>query len=159
MSQTTLRVLVRVSGTHNRVRHLNPILAIFLDLNAAAFRLRRKRFVTNTANSTVTPELAETNSYCRLEPWTVSFSSDLNWYPRFIVEPESYQANKCVGECPRVPMDNYFNVTNHAILKYFTNNKLCCVPIEYRSQSLMFFNEVYAIQTISKMTVTRCGCR
>ncbi|XP_048757541.1 uncharacterized protein LOC125667904 [Ostrea edulis] len=104
ISQTTLRVFVGVIGTENRVRHLNPILAIFLDLNAAVFHLRQKRLAVNTTNSTVTPELAESHSYCRLQPWTFSFSS-VQWYPRFIIQPESYRANRCVGECPPTLID------------------------------------------------------
>lgn len=158
ISQTTLRVFVGVIGTENRVRHLNPILAIFLDLNAAVFHLRQKRLAVNTTNSTVTPELAESHSYCRLQPWTFSFSS-VQWYPRFIIQPESYRANRCVGECPPTLIDRYFNITSHGTIKSFAGIRLCCVPIEYKAQSIMFFKVVIIIKRFNRLTVSRCGCR
>ncbi|XP_062599910.1 protein decapentaplegic-like, partial [Saccostrea cucullata] len=155
---TTLNLFVSVSKSNHQVRHLNPVLAVFLDINVSLLHtVRRKRFVPSNRNSTM--ETAETLNPCRLEEWTVDFR-DLGWYEKFILRPITYQANICAGDCPVAPMDPYFNATNHVLIKYLLEKRLCCSPIEYMSQTLMFIkNNITAIQTVRGMSVSRCGCR
>lgn len=158
LSGSTLSLSISVKGAGNWIRHLRPVLAIFLDLDASVLNRRRKRFIVQTGNGSVSADLAESGNFCRLIPWTVSLR-DLEWYPTLIDSPESYQANLCSGECPRSIVESYFNVTNHGIFKAMLEKKLCCTPIEYNDQSLLFRNTILRIQTVKGMSVARCGCR
>lgn len=159
-STLTLQVSIRTAENKNRIRHLRPVLAVFLDLNVSVFHERHKRSVGGDRESAISNITAETYNDCRLVPWTVSFV-DLEMHD-FIVEPESYLANNCEGNCPIAPIDSYFNSTNHVVFQVMTNTSFfCCTPIEYKSQSLMFLQNgtVPVIRTITEMSVTRCACR
>ncbi|XP_061180881.1 uncharacterized protein LOC133189539 [Saccostrea echinata] len=157
---TTLELFVSISKSTHQIRHLNPILAIFLDINVSLLhRDRRKRFVPSNGNSTINMETAESRKYCRLKEWTVDFR-DMGWYEKFILHPITYRANICAGNCPVAPMDSYFNATNHVLIKYVLEKRLCCSPIEYMSQTLIFVrNSMTVVQTVRGMSVSRCGCR
>ena len=159
-STITLQISIRTAENKNRIRHLRPVLAVFLDLNVSAFHERHERFVVEDWGSAISQDTAETNNHCRLVPWTVSFVDiGLN---KFVLEPESYLANNCEGNCPIAPLDSYFNSTNHVVFQVMTNTSFfCCTPIEYKSQSLMFLQNgtVPVIRTITEMSVTRCACR
>lgn len=159
LSDSTLTLFISVKGAGNWIRHLSPVVAIFLDLDVSVLNRRRKRFVVQTGNSSVSADTTESTNYCRLKPWTVSLR-DLNWYPLFIYSPESYQANLCSGECPGAILENYFNSTNYATVKLLSEKSLCCTPIEYSDQSLIFFTNNTPVVKIAKdMSVRSCGCR
>ncbi|XP_061192617.1 uncharacterized protein LOC133200817 [Saccostrea echinata] len=148
MSNTTLRL--HVNGAEGQVQYLNSTLAVFLDLKISYLRMRRKRFVFN---------LPKNKDDCSLKPWTVNFK-DLHWYPKLFQFPETYQANVCVGNCHSPLLNAYVNTTNHSLLKSLLNKRICCVPIEYQSQALIFQTKnATVIHSVKGMRVTRCGCR
>ena len=159
-STLTLQVSIRTAENKNRIRHLRPVLAVFLDLNVSVFHERHKRSVGGDRESAISNITAETYNDCRLVPWTVSFV-DLEMHD-FIVEPESYLANNCEGNCPAdTAMSSYYNTSNHVIFKIKAERSLCCTPIKYKSQSILFFknNSDSMSRTLDKMAVAQCGCR
>ena len=158
-STLTLQVSIRTAENKNRIRHLRPVLAVFLDLNVSVFHERHKRSVGGDRESAISNITAETYNDCRLVPWTVSFV-DLEM--NYVAEPESYLANNCEGNCPYATiMFQYFNSSNHGNFKIMAGRRLCCIPIEYKSETVLFFsnNSTTVIRNLEGMTVTQCGCR
>ncbi|KAH7977311.1 hypothetical protein HPB49_000579 [Dermacentor silvarum] len=91
----------------------------------------------------------------------------LGWR-RWVLAPHSFSANKCFGKC-RFPAIQLLNSTNHSTLLSLasgvrwnpTNYQVCCVPIRYESQSVLYFDDYghVVLKAFDNMRVSACGCR
>ena len=94
-------------------------------------------------------------------------SSDLGLSDSFVY-PERYNAFQCKGNCDLKQPHKFIN---HSLMKALLNSKnkanttdgieACCVPIKFRSMSLLHLSEDDSIvlSTFNNMIVEECGCR
>lgn len=74
----------------------------------------------------------------------------------FIVEPEGFLANYCVGECIHFEGDNpeYKSLSDRFTMK------LCCVPVKYESIDVLYMlaSKELKRKQIPNLRVAECGC-
>lgn len=100
---------------------------------------------------------------CAVKPLVVDFS-DLG-FSSWLIEPKTYSANLCSGQCEKKSM------TNHALVQYFLQRldvrndidfpEACCVPQRYSSLMIFYKSSEfhYLIRRLPKMIVEECHCR
>ncbi|KAH7983755.1 hypothetical protein HPB52_014080 [Rhipicephalus sanguineus] len=102
---------------------------------------------------------------CQVVSLSVPLGGDVpdNW----VLAPRTYRANKCFGKC-LFPNMLSLNSTGHSKLLYLSslyrssiNYKVCCVPISYESQSLIYVDNYghVVLKNFANMRVSACGCR
>ncbi|NXX22578.1 DERR protein, partial [Podargus strigoides] len=122
-----------------------------------ASRRRRRRSAHSTP---VTP-----SNLCKPRRLYISFS-DVGW-ENWIIAPQGYMANYCLGECP-FPLTAELNSTNHAILQTMVHSldpqgtpQPCCVPVRLSPISILYYdnNDNVVLRHYEDMVVDECGCR
>ncbi|NXH19258.1 DERR protein, partial [Bucco capensis] len=105
------------------------------------------------------------SSLCKPRRLYISFS-DVGW-ENWIIAPQGYQANYCLGECP-FPLTTELNSTNHAILQTMVHSldpqgtpQPCCVPVRLSPISILYYDnsDNVVLRHYEDMVVDECGCR
>ncbi|XP_033926667.1 embryonic growth/differentiation factor 1 [Melopsittacus undulatus] len=105
------------------------------------------------------------SSLCRPRRLYISFS-DVGW-ENWIIAPQGYLANYCLGECP-FPLTAELNSTNHAILQTMVHSldpegtpQPCCVPVRLSPISILYYDnsDNVVLRHYEDMVVDECGCR
>ncbi|OXB73138.1 UNVERIFIED_CONTAM: hypothetical protein H355_012063 [Colinus virginianus] len=118
---------------------------------------RRRRSAYNVP---VTP-----SNLCKPRRLYISFS-DVGW-ENWIIAPQGYMANYCLGECP-FPLTAELNSTNHAILQTMVHSldpegtpQPCCVPVRLSPISILYYDnsDNVVLRHYEDMVVDECGCR
>ncbi|NXL88385.1 DERR protein, partial [Alectura lathami] len=118
---------------------------------------RRRRSAYNVP---VTP-----SNLCKPRRLYISFS-DVGWQ-NWIIAPQGYMANYCLGECP-FPLTAELNSTNHAILQTMVHSldpegtpQPCCVPVRLSPISILYYDnsDNVVLRHYEDMVVDECGCR
>ncbi|XP_007442240.1 muellerian-inhibiting factor [Python bivittatus] len=134
-------------------------LLLLKALQVVRARWREARKVSLRANRSTQVQ----DDYCRLRELRISLVST-----RYIILPESYNANNCVGPCQsplstRIP--DYYSHTIFLLRMYEQGMPLqrapCCVPVKY-SQSLMVTftsDQGMIVKVYPDMVAESCGCR
>ncbi|NXS55760.1 DERR protein, partial [Brachypteracias leptosomus] len=84
------------------------------------------------------------SNLCKARGLYIRFS-DVGW-ENWIIAPQGYMANYCVGECP-FPLTAELNSTNHAILQTMVHSldpqgtpQPCCVPVRLSPISILYYD-------------------
>ncbi|XP_015741601.1 embryonic growth/differentiation factor 1 [Coturnix japonica] len=118
---------------------------------------RRRRSAYNVP---ITP-----SNLCKPRRLYISFS-DVGW-ENWIIAPQGYMANYCLGECP-FPLTAELNSTNHAILQTMVHSldpegtpQPCCVPVRLSPISILYYDnsDNVVLRHYEDMVVDECGCR
>ncbi|KFO81646.1 Derriere protein, partial [Cuculus canorus] len=105
------------------------------------------------------------SNLCKPRQLYISFS-DVGW-ENWIIAPQGYMANYCLGECP-FPLTAELNSTNHAILQTMVHSldpegtpQPCCVPVRLSPISILYYdnNDNVVLRHYEDMVVDECGCR
>ncbi|KFQ52196.1 Derriere protein, partial [Nestor notabilis] len=105
------------------------------------------------------------SSLCKPRQLYISFS-DVGW-ENWIIAPQGYMANYCLGECP-FPLTAELNSTNHAILQTMVHSldpegtpQPCCVPVRLSPISILYYDnsDNVVLRHYEDMVVDECGCR
>ncbi|XP_075758983.1 embryonic growth/differentiation factor 1 [Pelodiscus sinensis] len=105
------------------------------------------------------------SNLCKPRRLYISFS-DVGW-ENWIIAPQGYMANYCLGECP-FPLTEELNSTNHAILQTMVHSldpegtpQPCCVPVRLSPISILYYdnNDNVVLRHYEDMVVDECGCR
>ncbi|XP_061456496.1 embryonic growth/differentiation factor 1 [Rhineura floridana] len=108
---------------------------------------------------------AAASNICKPRRLYISFS-DIGW-ENWIIAPQGYLANYCLGECP-FPLTEELNSTNHAILQTVVHSldpegtpQPCCVPVRLSPISILYYdnNDNVVLRHYEDMVVDECGCR
>ncbi|KAL6458339.1 hypothetical protein MHYP_G00335690 [Metynnis hypsauchen] len=105
-------------------------------------------------------------SVCCKKDFYIKFR-DIQWQD-WIIAPEGYHMNYCMGQCPQhlagsPGIASSFHATVFSQLKangIHTAVSSCCVPIQRRPLSMVYFNSQHSIvkTDVSDMIVESCGC-
>ncbi|NXJ70695.1 DERR protein, partial [Rostratula benghalensis] len=105
------------------------------------------------------------SSLCKPRRLYISFS-EVGW-ENWIIAPQGYMANYCLGECP-FPLTAELNSTNHAILQTMVHSldpqgtpQPCCVPVRLSPISILYYDnsDNVVLRHYQDMVVDECGCR
>ncbi|KFP19268.1 Derriere protein, partial [Egretta garzetta] len=105
------------------------------------------------------------SNLCKPRRLYISFS-DVGW-ENWIIAPQGYMANYCLGECP-FPLTAELNSTNHAILQTMVHSldpdgtpQPCCVPVRLSPISILYYdnNDNVVLRHYEDMVVDEGGCR
>ncbi|NXA55734.1 DERR protein, partial [Nothocercus julius] len=111
------------------------------------------------------PRPVTPSNLCKPRRLYISFS-DVGW-ENWIIAPQGYLANYCLGECP-FPLTAELNSTNHAILQTMVHSldpegtpQPCCVPVRLSPISILYYdnNDNVVLRHYEDMVVDECGCR
>lgn len=105
-------------------------------------------------------------SVCCKKDFYIKFR-DIQWQD-WIIAPEGYHMNYCMGQCPQhlsgsPGIASSFHATVFSQLKangIHTAVSSCCVPIQRRPLSMVYFNSQHTIvkTDVPDMIVESCGC-
>ncbi|XP_007253457.2 inhibin beta B chain [Astyanax mexicanus] len=105
-------------------------------------------------------------SVCCKKDFYIKFK-DIQWQD-WIIAPEGYHMNYCMGQCPQhlagsPGIASSFHATVFSQLKangIHTAVSSCCVPIQRRPLSMVYFNSQHSIvkTDVPDMIVESCGC-
>ncbi|XP_026866736.2 inhibin beta B chain [Electrophorus electricus] len=105
-------------------------------------------------------------SVCCKKDFYIKFR-DIQWQD-WIIAPEGYHMNYCIGQCPQhlagsPGIASSFHATVFSQLKangIHTTLSSCCVPIQRRPLSMVYFNSQHSIvkTDVPDMIVESCGC-
>ncbi|XP_068020898.1 embryonic growth/differentiation factor 1 [Melanerpes formicivorus] len=105
------------------------------------------------------------SALCKPRRLYISFS-DVGW-ENWIIAPQGYLANYCLGQCP-FPLAAELNGTNHAILQTIVHSmdpkatpQPCCVPVRLSPISILYYDnsDNVVLRHYEDMVVDECGCR
>ncbi|NXN09170.1 GDF3 factor, partial [Indicator maculatus] len=105
------------------------------------------------------------SALCKPRRLYISFS-DVGW-ENWIIAPQGYLANYCLGQCP-FPLTAELNSTNHAILQTMVHSldpegtpQPCCVPVRLSPISILYYDnsDNVVLRHYEDMVVDECGCR
>ncbi|XP_067416771.1 embryonic growth/differentiation factor 1 [Emydura macquarii macquarii] len=131
---------------------------LVVSLNQQQCKASRKR--RSSYYAPVTP-----SNLCKPRRLYISFS-DVGW-ENWIIAPQGYMANYCLGECP-FPLTAELNSTNHAILQTMVHSldpegtpQPCCVPVRLSPISILYYDnsDNVVLRHYEDMVVDECGCR
>ncbi|KAK9409137.1 muellerian-inhibiting factor [Crotalus adamanteus] len=134
-------------------------LLLLKALQVIRTRWREARKVSLRANRSTQVQ----DDYCRLRELRINLVSS-----RYIVLPESYNANNCVGPCQsplstRIP--DYYSHTIFLLRMHEQGMPLqrapCCVPVKYSKSVMVTFtsDRGMIVKSYPDMVAESCGCR
>uniref|UniRef100_A0A8C3JHM0 TGF-beta family profile domain-containing protein n=1 Tax=Calidris pygmaea TaxID=425635 RepID=A0A8C3JHM0_9CHAR len=133
------------------------LLVVTLSQQQCEASRRRRRSVHH-------PPVVPSN-LCKPRRLYISFS-EVGW-ENWIIAPQGYMANYCLGECP-FPLTAELNSTNHAILQTMVHSldpqgtpQPCCVPVRLSPISILYYDnsDNVVLRHYEDMVVDECGCR
>ncbi|KAM9174586.1 embryonic growth/differentiation factor 1 [Mergus octosetaceus] len=153
------------AGASGGPQNLCASIDSFLDTSLLVVSLsqqqcRASRRRRSAYNIPVTP-----SNLCKPRRLYISFS-DVGW-ENWIIAPQGYMANYCLGECP-FPLTAELNSTNHAILQTMVHSldpegtpQPCCVPVRLSPISILYYDndDNVVLRHYEDMVVDECGCR
>ncbi|CAC5414513.1 BMP4 [Mytilus coruscus] len=178
---TSETIILKVFIQNLRNVQIDPVLAVFENFSPSQVsnlemsrktQKRRKRSekqgspieeYSRTLNSTFDPNI------CGLKSWIVEFKV-LGWN-NWLWAPKSYEANICYGICPTPFGNDYYNASQHAIIKNYFHiatgfnhtsiPRACCTPIEYDRITIIYLSKdrVMVVKSLPMVRATKCGCR
>ncbi|KFZ65289.1 Derriere protein, partial [Podiceps cristatus] len=92
------------------------------------------------------------SNLCKPRRLYISFS-DVGW-ENWIIAPQGYLANYCLGECP-------FPLTADTESHHHGPPQPCCVPVRLSPISILYYdnNDNVVLRHYEDMVVDECGCR
>lgn len=103
------------------------------------------------------------DNYCRLQELKIDLVST-----GYVIFPESYNANNCVGPC-RIPLStripDYYSHTVFLLRMHEQGTPLqrvpCCVPVRYSQSLILTFtnDQGMMVKNYPNMVAEACGCR
>lgn len=140
-------------------------IGCFLDTSLLVVTLNQQQCrASRRKRSAQHPPITPSN-LCKPRRLYISFS-DVGW-ENWIIAPQGYMANYCLGECP-FPLTAELNSTNHAILQTMVHSldpqgtpQPCCVPVRLSPISILYYdnNDNVVLRHYEDMVVDECGCR
>ncbi|KFU87686.1 Derriere protein, partial [Chaetura pelagica] len=136
----------------------------FLDTSLLVVTLSQQCKASRRRRSARYPPVTPSN-LCRPRRLYISFR-DVGW-ENWIIAPQGYMANYCLGECP-FPLTAELNSTNHAILQTMVHSldpegtpQPCCVPVRLSPISILYYDnsDNVVLRHYEDMVVDECGCR
>ncbi|XP_053145714.1 embryonic growth/differentiation factor 1 [Hemicordylus capensis] len=146
-------------------RKLCPGLDSFLDASLLVVSLAPKECASLRKRRSVYYSPVSISNVCKPRQLYISFS-DVGW-ENWIIAPQGYMANYCLGECP-FPLTEELNSTNHAILQTMVHSldpegtpQPCCVPVHLSPISILYYDndDNVVLRHYEDMVVDECGCR
>ncbi|XP_060088792.1 embryonic growth/differentiation factor 1 [Heteronotia binoei] len=137
----------------------------FLDASLLVISLAPKQCKGSRSKRSSHYVPAGLSNICKPRRLYVSFS-DIGW-ENWIIAPQGYMANYCLGECP-FPLAEELNSTNHAILQTMVHSldpeetpQACCVPVRLSPISILYYDndDNVVLRHYEDMVVDECGCR
>ncbi|XP_069733923.1 embryonic growth/differentiation factor 1 [Phaenicophaeus curvirostris] len=138
----------------------------FVDTSLLVVTLGQQQCKASRRRRRSAPHLPVTlSNLCKPRQLYISFS-DVGW-ENWIIAPQGYMANYCLGECP-FPLTAELNSTNHAILQTMVHSldpdgtpQPCCVPVRLSPISILYYdnNDNVVLRHYEDMVVDECGCR
>ncbi|XP_077187746.1 ceramide synthase 1 isoform X2 [Paroedura picta] len=137
----------------------------FLDVSLLVITLAPKHCKGGRAKRSSHYVPAGVSNICKPRRLYVSFG-DIGW-ENWIIAPQGYLANYCLGECP-FPLTEELNSTNHAILQTMVHSldpegtpQPCCVPVRLSPISILYYDndDNVVLRHYEDMVVDECGCR
>ncbi|XP_063146859.1 muellerian-inhibiting factor [Candoia aspera] len=134
-------------------------LLLLKALQVVRARWREARKVSLRANRSIQAQ----GNYCRLQELKIDLVST-----RYIILPESYNANNCVGLCrsplsTRIP--DFYSHTIFLLRMHEQGMPLqrapCCVPVKYSQSLVVTFtsDQGMIVKAYPDMVAESCGCR
>uniref|UniRef100_A0ACB8F1Y7 Uncharacterized protein n=2 Tax=Sphaerodactylus townsendi TaxID=933632 RepID=A0ACB8F1Y7_9SAUR len=148
-----------------RAGELCSNLNSFLDASLLVVSFTPKHCKSSRAKRSSHFVPAGLSNVCKPRRLYISFS-DVGW-ENWIIAPQGYLANYCLGECP-FPLTEELNSTNHAILQTMVHSldpegtpQPCCVPVRLSPISILYYDndDNVVLRHYEDMVVDECGCR
>lgn len=105
---------------------------------------------------------ARAGEKCGKKTLQINFD-DVGW-SSWIIAPQNYFANYCLGDCS-FPMNDYQNATNHAIIQSIFHSagrvvpRSCCAPTKLGKMAILYqLDGVVQMRHYDDMIVESCGC-
>ncbi|XP_074784114.1 embryonic growth/differentiation factor 1 [Athene noctua] len=163
---------ISVSGSHGAsapacggLQSLCTSIDSFLDTSLLVVTLSQQQCKAARRRRSAHSLPITTSNLCKPRRLYISFS-DVGW-ENWIIAPQGYMANYCLGECP-FPLTAELNSTNHAILQTMVHSldpqgtpQPCCVPVRLSPISILYYdnNDNVVLRHYEDMVVDECGCR
>ncbi|NWU92628.1 DERR protein, partial [Upupa epops] len=137
----------------------------FLDTSLLVVTLSREQCRGSRQRRSLHPPSITPSNLCKPRRLYISFR-DVGW-ENWIIAPQGYLANYCLGECP-FPLTAELNSTNHAILQTMVHSldpegtpQPCCVPVRLSPISILYYDnsDNVVLRHYEDMVVDECGCR
>ncbi|KAH0625910.1 hypothetical protein JD844_034279 [Phrynosoma platyrhinos] len=143
----------------SRAREKIHSLLLLKTLQAVRARWRESKKASSRANRSAHNQ----NDYCQLRELQIDLVST-----GYIILPESYNANNCVGPC-RSPLStrisDYYSHTVFLLRMHEQGMPLdrapCCVPVKYSQSHMVTFtnDQGLMVKVYPDMVAKSCGCR
>ncbi|NWW90596.1 DERR protein, partial [Rhynochetos jubatus] len=137
----------------------------FLDTSLLVVTLSQQHCKASRSRRSAPYTPVAPSNLCKPRRLYISFS-DVGW-ENWIIAPQGYMANYCLGECP-FPLTAELNSTNHAILQTMVHSldpegtpQPCCVPVRLSPISILYYDnsDNVVLRHYEDMVVDECGCR
>ncbi|KAM9111837.1 embryonic growth/differentiation factor 1 [Pangshura tecta] len=148
-----------------RLQNLCASIDSFLDTSLLVVSLHQKQCQASRKRRSSYYTPVTPSNLCKPRRLYISFS-DVGW-ENWIIAPQGYMANYCLGECP-FPLTAELNSTNHAILQTMVHSldpegtpQPCCVPVRLSPISILYYDnhDNVVLRHYEDMVVDECGCR
>uniref|UniRef100_A0A8C8RWF9 TGF-beta family profile domain-containing protein n=1 Tax=Pelusios castaneus TaxID=367368 RepID=A0A8C8RWF9_9SAUR len=148
-----------------RLQNLCASIDSFLDTSLLVVSLSQQQCKASRKRRSSYYAPVTPSNLCKPRRLYISFS-DVGW-ENWIIAPQGYMANYCLGECP-FPLTAELNSTNHAILQTMVHSldpegtpQPCCVPVRLSPISILYYdnNDNVVLRHYEDMVVDECGCR
>ncbi|XP_005279032.2 embryonic growth/differentiation factor 1 [Chrysemys picta bellii] len=148
-----------------RLQNLCASIDSFLDTSLLVVSLNQKQCQASRKRRSSYYTPVTPSNLCKPRRLYISFS-DVGW-ENWIIAPQGYMANYCLGECP-FPLTAELNSTNHAILQTMVHSldpegtpQPCCVPVRLSPISILYYDnhDNVVLRHYEDMVVDECGCR
>ncbi|NXV43611.1 DERR protein, partial [Uria aalge] len=147
------------------LRSLCASIDSFLDTSLLVVTLSQQQCRASRSRRSAHYAPVTPSNLCKPRRLYISFS-DVGW-ENWIIAPQGYMANYCLGECP-FPLTAELNSTNHAILQTMVHSldpegtpQPCCVPVRLSPISILYYDnsDNVVLRHYEDMVVDECGCR
>ncbi|XP_074019981.1 embryonic growth/differentiation factor 1 [Numenius arquata] len=147
------------------LRSLCASIDSFLDTSLLVVTLSQQQCKASRRRRSAHHLPVTSSNLCKPRRLYISFS-DVGW-ENWIIAPQGYMANYCLGECP-FPLTAELNSTNHAILQTMVHSldpqgtpQPCCVPVRLSPISILYYDnsDNVVLRHYEDMVVDECGCR
>ncbi|NXG41267.1 GDF3 factor, partial [Psilopogon haemacephalus] len=140
-------------------------ISSFLDTSLLLVTLSPQHCKAARSKRSPRPPPLAPSALCKPRRLYISFS-EVGW-ENWIIAPQGYLANYCLGQCP-FPLTAELNSTNHAVLQTLVHSldpegtpQPCCVPVRLSPISILYYDnsDNVVLRHYEDMVVDECGCR